>query len=79
MEPKSRYGLAIRERFCEDPPFGNVLLGPAARIKTKVTQQETKLPAFEFSAFEPAGDEPKAAADFRRSLHGFDRLLALVS
>lgn len=79
MEPKTSYGAAIRERFCEVSPFGDVLLGLAGRIKTIVTQQEAALPAFTFAAFEPARDEPRSATTLRRNLHGFGRLSALVA
>ena len=79
MDPKLGYGAAIRERFCKEPPFGDVLLGLARRIEIKVTQQEAALPAFAFAVFEPVRDEPKAAAALRRSLHSFERLLALVT
>ena len=79
MEPKTSYGAAIRERFCEEPPFGDVLLGLARRNNIRVTQQETALPAFTFAAFEPVRDEPQPATTLRRSLHDFDRLSALVA
>ena len=79
MEPKTGYSAAIRERFCEEPPFNNVLLGLAGQIKIRVTQQEAALPAFPFAAFELAGDEPLSATALRRRLHGFDRLAALVA
>ena len=79
MEPKTSYCAAIRERFCEEPPFGDVLLGLAGRNNIRVTQQETALPAFTFAAFEPARDEHRPATTLRRRLHGFDRLSALVA
>ena len=79
MEPKTSYGAAIRERFCEEPPFGDVLLGLARRNNIRVTQQETALLAFTFAAFEPVRDEPQPATTLRRSLHDFDRLSALVA
>ena len=86
MEPKTSYGTAIRERFCEEPPFGDVLLGLARRNNIRVTQQETALPAFTFAAFEPVRDEPQPATTLRRSLHDsepqsepLDRLSALVA
>ncbi len=79
MEPKTSYGAAIRERFCEEPPFGDVLLGLARRNNIRVTQQETALPAFTVAAFEPVRDEPQPATTLRRSLHDFDRLSALVA
>ena len=79
MNPKTDYGAAIRDRFCEEPPFNNVLLGLAGRIKTKVTQQEAALSAFTFAAFESVEDEPESATNLRCSLHGFDRLSTLVA
>ncbi len=78
MDPKISYGVMIRERFCEKPEFGDVLLGLVKRIDTRVMQQETVLPNFSFAAFEPGGDEPQSATSLRLSLHNFDRLLALV-
>ena len=79
MEPKTSYCAVIRERFCEEPPFGNVLLGLAKRNNIRVTQQETALPAFTFAMFEPARDEPRPTTTLRRTLHDFDRLSALVA
>jgi SOS-response transcriptional repressor LexA len=79
MEPKIGYAALIRERFCEEPPFGTVLLGLADRIKVTVSLQEAALPAFEFAALEPAGDEPQSATNLRQSLYGFHRLSALVT
>ncbi|MDH4163709.1 MAG: ATP-binding protein [Nitrospirota bacterium] len=78
MEPKTGYGAAIRERFCEGIPFTNVLLGLAGRIKSRVDLQEAALPTFAFATFEPAEDEPEPAIILRRSLHNLERLSALV-
>jgi hypothetical protein len=77
-EPKTGYGSMIRERFCEEPPFGDVLLGFAERLKAVVKQQEAALPAFAFAAFEPADGEPEAATALRGKLHELERLITLV-
>ena len=79
MEPKIAYGKAVCERFCEESQFSNVLIGLAGWVKSKVTQQETALPAFAFAAFQPAADEPTSATTLRGKLYGFDRLSALVA
>jgi hypothetical protein len=79
MEPKIAYSTAICEQFCEESQSGNVLIGLTGWVKSKVTQQKTALPAFTFSAFQPAEDEPTSATNFRSNLCGFDRLSALVA
>ena len=78
MEPKTSYGVVVRERYCEEPPFGDVLLGLAERINMKIAQNESALPTFNFAPFELAKDEPGSATALRRSLHSFYRLSALV-
>lgn len=78
MEPKTDYGATIRKKFCEEEPFGNLLLGLANRIVSRVAQQELALPAFAFAAFQPAEEEPESATNLRRTLHAFERLSALV-
>jgi AAA domain len=79
MEPRIAYGVAIRERFCEESQFSNVLIGLAGWVESKATQQESKLPAFAFAGFQPAGDEPTSATALRSKLCGFDRLSELVA
>ena len=79
MEPRTSYGAAIRERFCEKPPFADVLIGLAVRNNIRVKQQEDALPSFMFATFEPARDEPLPATTLRRKFHGFDRLSALIA
>jgi AAA domain len=78
MGPKSSYGLAVRERFCEGPSVSEVLLGLVGRLKAAIEEQEASLPAFAFAAFEPPRDEPEAAIALRRHLHELRRLVALV-
>ncbi len=79
MEPKTSYGATIRERFCEEPPFADVLLGLGVQIKNKIAEQEAKLPVFAFAAFQTAGDELESATNLRQSLSSFDRLSALIT
>lgn len=79
MEPGVAYGVVIRERFCEESQFSNVLIGLTGWVESKVTQQETALPAFAFPGFQPAGDEPTSATTLRGKLCGFDRLSELVA
>ena len=79
MEPKIAYGITIRERFCHEPQFSDVLVGLAKWVESRVTQQETTLPAFAVEAFQPGEDEPQFAAKLRRSLYECDRLVAMVA
>lgn len=78
MEPRAAYRVAVRETFCDAPPFSDVLLGLATRIGAKVTQQMAALPAFSFDAFEVSTDEPDSAIAFRQSLHNLTRLIGLI-
>ena len=78
MEPKTTYGTFVRNRFCEGPPFHDVLPGLAPRNTSRIARNESKLPSFTFVTFEPRMGEPAAAVGLRRTIHGFNRLLALV-
>ncbi len=80
MNPRKSYGIAARERFCEQPPFVDVLVALSAHNRTKIEEQEALLPEFEFSKFEEdEKGESESVARLRRSFHSIDRLLALVA
>lgn len=79
MDPKESYGLAMQERFCDTTPFSDILIGIAGRLKAAVLQQKTTLPPFSFPQFDYAQDEPKPALALRHTIHGLERLNALVN
>ena len=78
MEPKTAYCTVVRRKFCEEPPFDDVLPGLARRNMSRIEQNESRLPTFTFPPFQPTGDEAEPAVALRRSLHTFSRLLAIV-
>src|SRR5439155_24773805 len=41
MDPQESYASAMLERFCEAPPFSDILIGLAGRLKAAVLQQKT--------------------------------------
>ena len=69
MEPKESYASAVLERFCEAPPFSDILIGLAGCLKAAVLQQKTTLPTFTFPQFDYAKDEPNPALELRRTIH----------
>ena len=79
MNPKEDYASAILGRFCDEPPFSDILTGLAGRVKAIVHQQKLTLPTFSFPEFDYGGGEPTAAIGLRRSIHGLERLIAFVT
>lgn len=73
------YSGVIRERFCDEIQFSNVLLGLVDWIKNCVAQQKNVLPSFAFVAAQPAGGEPPSAFNLRLKLLDLDRLSELVA
>lgn len=78
MQPRTAFVATIRQRFCEESPFQDVLIGLASEMTTKTQQAESKLPVFSFPDFEDETELPEAAVNLRRYLHKLDRISALV-
>lgn len=79
LDPKEGYAAAVRTRFCKEPPFGDVLIGLATCIEGVVTNQSVVLPDFANPTFNDTQSEPSAALALRESMHGLERLGALVA
>ena len=80
MEPKKSYGNTARGRFCEQPPFTDVLLELSKQIRAKIKEQEALLPVFSFAEYEvDKKDDSEHVVRLRQTLHNLDRLLALVA
>ncbi len=77
-DPKESYSRAVLERFCDDSPFCDVLVGLSARLRKRVHDQEATLPSFTFNVFDSPSDEPPAAIDLRKTIHEVRRLIALT-
>jgi hypothetical protein len=78
-DPKNLYAEAVLQRFCEDTPFCDVLIGLAARLRVQVTRQQDELPVFSYERFVEPLDEPIAAVHLRRTTHEIGRLVALTA
>jgi hypothetical protein len=79
MDPRESYASAVLERFCDESPFNDTLIGLAGRLRAVVLQQVAMLPSFTFPEFSSSGGEPSSALAVRRSIHGIERLIALVN
>ncbi len=80
MEPNEAYGNAVRERFCEQSPFSDVLLGLSSRNKIKIKAQQVSLPTFDFDELErQKNEEPPSVIRLRQKLYSFERLYSLVT
>jgi hypothetical protein len=77
-DPKESYSQAVLQRFCDDSPFCDVLVGLAARLRNRVNDQQTALPSFLFEMFTEPSDEPPAAIRLRKTIHEVLRLIALA-
>jgi hypothetical protein len=79
MDPRESYASAVLQRFSGEPPFSDILIGLAGRLKAVVLQQKAVLPSFSFPEFNYARSEPSSAVDLRRNIHSIERLIALVN
>ena len=80
MDPAVDYGIAVRDRFVNSPPFSDVLVGVASSIEDLVATQGESLPDFQHPSFCPsAASEPDAASELRRFFHDIRRVVALVA
>jgi hypothetical protein len=77
-DPKESYSQAVLQRFCDDSPFCDVLIGLAARLRKRVNDQQTALPSFLFEMFTELVDEPPAAIRLRKTIYEVLRLIALT-
>ena len=77
-EPRVAYENALLKRFCEEPPFGDILLGLSGRVRKMIAEQCAKLPSFHFAG--PASDDeaPIPDAGLKETIKEFRRLVALV-
>ena len=79
MDPRESYASAVLQRFSGEPPFSDILIGLAGRLKAVVLQQKAALPSFSFPEFNYAKNEPSSAVTLRRNIHAIERLIALVN
>lgn len=79
MDPRESYASAVLQRYFNEPPFSDVLIGLAGRLKAIVLQQKTTLPAFSCPEFDYTKSEPASAIGLRRDIHGLESLIALVN
>jgi hypothetical protein len=80
MVPKTAYGIAALTRFSQNDSFSLTLTGIAALSKELVAEQEAKLPLFVFPEFSTnVLDAPASVIDLQKSIHEFERLIALVT
>jgi hypothetical protein len=79
MDPRESYASAVLQRFSGEPPFSDILIGLAGRLKAIVLQQKAMLPSFSFPEFDYAKSEPSSAVALRRNIHGIERLIAMVN
>ncbi len=79
MNPRESYRQAVRERFCNAPPFKDTLIGLSAAVEAAVSTQYAALPDFTYAAFQPNASEPAVATSLRETMHGREHLVALVS
>jgi len=79
MDPRESYASAIVQRFCGEPPFSDILIGLAARLKAVVLRQQAMLPSFSFREFYCDDGELSSVFALRRIMHEIERVVALVS
>jgi hypothetical protein len=77
MDPRQDYSDTLTCKLLEVPPFSDVLVGLAGRMKIVVLGQRDQLPPFSFPHLDQMGDEPAAAVNLRRTIHEFMRLVSL--
>jgi len=79
MDPRASYASTILQRFCVDPPFGDVLVGLAGRLETSVATDMTILPSFSYPEIGRMATEPQVVIDLRRNIYELERLIALAN
>lgn len=77
MDPRQGYFDTLTEKLLAAPPFSDVLVGLAGRMKNVVLGQRDQLPPFSYPPLDQTGDEPAAVIKLRRTIHELRRLVSL--
>jgi hypothetical protein len=78
MDPRESYSSAVLQRFCDEPPFGDILIGLAGRLRANVLDKKPALPSFSFQEVKCPEGEPASVAGLRRNIHEIERINALA-
>lgn len=80
MEPRVAYATAVQERFSNEPPFSDILIGISKSCKEIVAEQTKKLPEFTFKEFNPgSAGLPAPASALLQKIHRFEGIASLAS
>lgn len=78
-QPRDAYRDAMINRFANESPFSDILVGIADAAKTKIEEQHASLPVFNFVTSDDISvHEFQDALNLRQLLHSLERLYELV-
>lgn len=78
-DPRQSYFEALCDRFCNEPPFGDLLLALGKRTGETLLKQRSSLPSFSTSVAAPVSDEAAVVIEVRQQAEEARRIVALVA